>query len=850
MTEVISRHRILAFMLGTLALCIPSWAQKEQIPSPSTNIRIQTETEPGRAAEQLYLQLRSVGLDPQRVFRIREASLDRDQLHISLEDGMIGFTQDVYGHVTGAFFEGDGEILLVPPGESERASMMLFTNAAILEQDFSTAYFRFNDDTFAELRPSLRAPEDTAEFVSKWSAATKNLAEGDALRLFLTFSRELPVAGNGPGSPAEPQPIDRLLHAKLQSEKLGVFDVYYDTLASEQIAVAQAKTVDGTGYYNVWTSFSSQRAQEVPDEISIGSYQIQSEVTPPTTLKAKARMDIDILRGGSRALLFELSRNLKVSMAKSDGQPLELIQNQALEGTALARRGNDLLAVVFPRPLVRNEKIELELSYAGDVLSEAGGGLLYVGARGIWYPNRGAAVANFDLQFQYPPGWTLLATGKRVTESGPSSDAAQTTTSAPGQKLSRWVSETPIPLAGFNLGRYVTATASAGTVPVETYAARGMEKNFPKVQEQVVQVPTISPTHPKQPSTVIVAESAPSAARNAQLVADDAARAVAFYAERFGPYPYHNLQITQMPGLLSQGWPGLIFLSSYAFLTPEELSKMHLDPVSVILDHQITAHETAHQWWGDLVFWRGYRDQWISEALSNYCSMMMLESQNPEAFHAAMKRYRDNLVTKNKQGRQLREAGPATLGVRLSSSEFPEGYEAISYGRGTWLFHMLRHLLDDGVTAETDNGGAPSTPFIRALRNLRDRYAGQSMTTRQMLDGFAAELPASVRYEGKKSLEWFFEGWINGTAVPHFQLQGMKITPSGNSVLVTGTILQKDAPKELVTSIPVYALLDGQRRVFVGRVFADGSETSFRLRAPAGSRRILLDPDATLLRSD
>src|SRR5438874_8059320 len=45
-------------------------------------------------------------------------------------------------------------------------------------------------------------------------------------------------------------------------------------------------------------------------------------------------------------------------------------------------------------------------SYAGDVLSEAGGGLLYVGARGIWYPNRGLAAADFDLRFQYPAGWT------------------------------------------------------------------------------------------------------------------------------------------------------------------------------------------------------------------------------------------------------------------------------------------------------------------------------------------------------------------------------------------------------------------------------------------------------------
>ena len=32
----------------------------------------------------------------------------------------------------------------------------------------------------------------------------------------------------------------------------------------------------------------------------------------------------------------------------------------------------------------------------------------------------------------------------------------------------------------------------------------------------------------------------------------------------------------------------------------------------------VIPHETAHQWWGDLVLWNSYRDQWISEALANY----------------------------------------------------------------------------------------------------------------------------------------------------------------------------------------------------------------------------------------
>src|SRR5579864_2937478 len=81
---------------------------------------------PGTLAQALYLNLQSVGLDPARTFHIRGASLDRPDLHVSLEDGEISFTSDIAGRVTGAFFEGDGELLLTPPNQVERASMALF----------------------------------------------------------------------------------------------------------------------------------------------------------------------------------------------------------------------------------------------------------------------------------------------------------------------------------------------------------------------------------------------------------------------------------------------------------------------------------------------------------------------------------------------------------------------------------------------------------------------------------------------------------------------------------------------------------------------------------------------------
>ena len=41
--------------------------------------------------------------------------------------------------------------------------------------------------------------------------------------------------------------------------------------------------------------------------------------------------------------------------------------------------------------------------------------------------------------------------------------------------MGHWVSEQPIPIAGFNLGEYVRSTAEAGTIEVDAYAARGTE---------------------------------------------------------------------------------------------------------------------------------------------------------------------------------------------------------------------------------------------------------------------------------------------------------------------------------------------------------------------------------------
>ena len=866
-TKVISVARRMAVLAAVLMIVrgAPNLAAGQDAGQPGTvGIRQSAPTQPA-SAEDIYLKLKSVGLDASRVYRVRDVTLDRAAVHLTLDDGTIALTQDVDGHVSGAFFEGEGEILLSPPNRTERASMALFTGGAILEEAFTTAYLRFNDDTYAELQPYLKPAAGGADFVLRWNDMSRAFAEADALRLLLTYSRDLPATGpmdKSSAPPASDEVRDQLLHVRVQGRKLGFFDVGFDSEAPEQVWAGQSRTAEGTDYYDLWTSFSvsngaSRKADSgelVPhtpfETARVTDYKIRARITPPTRLEAETRMHLKLQRDGQRALLFELSRSLQISSVEADGQKVQFIHNPSLEGTERARRGNDLVAVILPQPSRNGQTIDFRFTYSGDVIAEAGPGLLSVGSRGTWYPSAGFAMADFDLQFEYPPGWTLVATGKRVDKPDSASEVAPLERA--GDRMSRWVSGRPIPVAGFNLGKYQRAVAQAGSVTVEAYATLVVEAGLPQKQPELV-MPDRAGLNPRQGGSPVASRElsttpvAPSPARNAQNVADASADALSFFSQHFGPYPADTLILTQMPGKESQAWPGLIYLSSVAFLSAEDLSRLagtELD--KLIIRKLVTAHETAHQWWGQLVDSATYRDEWWVEALANYSALMYLQSKDPAQFHLIMEKYRDDLLQKNKT-RLLLEDGPVTLGTRLSNSEFPSGYAAISYGRGTWLFHMLRYMLLDAEKKQGLASDQSEEPFLRVLHKLRDRYQGKSITTQELMAMFEEELPPAMRYEGRKSLDWFYQGWIDGTAIPSYELKQVKFADQTNVTSVSGTLLQKDAPGDLVTSVPLYASVSG-RLIFLGRVFADGPETTFHFSAPVGTRKVVVDPRETVLR--
>ena len=210
----------------------------------------------------------------------------------------------------------------------------------------------------------------------------------DAMRLAITFTSVPAAAVEGETPPQR----DRLLHARLGADRLGIVDVYFDTRSPEQIIVGQTATVRGETYYDLWMSFPMRSARKqassttrfngptgpawTRDAFQTTKYTIHGAIDPSLGLSAEATLDGSVRQAGARILMFELSRYLQLKSVETDGKPLEFIQNETIEGSQLSRRGNDVVAVIFPQPLEPGTQLNLKFSYSGSVLSDAGGGLV------------------------------------------------------------------------------------------------------------------------------------------------------------------------------------------------------------------------------------------------------------------------------------------------------------------------------------------------------------------------------------------------------------------------------------------------------------------------------------------
>lgn len=782
----------------------------------------------GESASLFARELRAAAFNPAECYRIRDLKLTREDIRLYLTDGFLIFAKPVNGRHIAAYFYGeveggDAEVLLLPPDAAERKSLTSFTQSPTLNQHFRSAILLFSDATGDELVESIR------ESGSKKSDEMGTLLSSrfdSTLRSF-TSSFEIRLVTDIFGKRKKDEGFFFL---GLGGTKLGNFDVVYDPSARDQVSAGQVAYRDGQTYFDVWTSFPSRSVRNAPQadrkqEVRVSQTRIEAHVGADLMLRAVTRLTMTTERSAMGVLPFDISRRMQVTKVLLDGQPVEFMQRESMRSSWIRGRENDIFLVIPPSPLAAGAPHEIEIHHEGKVIGAAGNGVYYVNARGIWYPHHGMQFGEYDIVFYFPKDLRIVATGE-VVEDRVEGD----------YRVVRRRTATPIRMAAFNLGNYVSASVSRGPLRVEVYANRGVEPALtPPLPAFPLEQPPQLNRGPRRPADIptirLEAPPTPNPISRLTALAQEIADAFEFMAGHFGPPPLNTLTVSPIPAAMGQGFPGMIYLSTIAYLDPSQRPPSARGPIQELFFSEILhAHETAHQWWGNRVASAAPQDDWLMEALANYSALLYLEKRRgPKSVETVLEQYRARLLEKDRDGKTVESAGPINQGLRLVSSQSPAAWRVITYEKGSWIMHMLRRRLGNEA-------------FLAMLAQCVKRYDGGSVSTAQFRALAAEFLP---RNSSDPKLETFFESWVYGTGVPSLKMT-WKSEGRAPAITVTGTLTQTGAPDDFEIFVPLQVQF-ARGAPETHWVKTSGDPVTFSIRTKVPAIKVLLDPQGSVL---
>jgi Peptidase family M1 domain len=327
--------------------------------------------------------------------------------------------------------------------------------------------------------------------------------------------------------------------------------------------------------------------------------------------------------------------------------------------------------------------------------------------------------------------------------------------------------------------------------------------------------------------------AAPGFDRDAQLsqVANEIAAAMDFFRTRFGEPPLTRIEVSPLPGSTGQGFAGMIYIPTLSYL-PSNVRPLSLMPAwqQVFYSSLLRAHEAAHQWWGNIVTGNGYHHEWLMEAVSNYSALLFLESRNGTKFiDRILDEYRRELLVKGPDGQTIESAGPLVQGRRLEDPNSPNAWNAIAYGKGTWIIHMLRRQLGDAA-------------FTKMLTQLRRRYEWKAIDTEQFRLLCAEFMPKN---SSDAKLENFFDQWVYGTGLPTLKLT-YSVKGKPGALKLTGTVTQSEVPDDFSVTVPI-EVQTGKGKL-IREIRTSSDPVTFSVPVTLANAKAVLDPGSSVLR--
>jgi len=212
-------------------------------------------------------------------------------------------------------------------------------------------------------------------------------------------------------------------------------------------------------------------------------------------------------------------------------------------------------------------------------------------------------------------------------------------------------------------------------------------------------------------------------------------------------------------------------------------------------------HELAHEWFGNFVTVRDWKDFWVHEGFATYLEALYAEARHGDSAYAAVTDYFRRQIT-NRQPIARRDA-----------ASVQQMYGRDIYFKGAMVLHTLRTLMGHDA-------------FFAFLRRAAGAEADQPIhVTTDDLIRIAEE-------EAGRDLDWFFDTYLYQAALPRL------VTERADDRLTLRWRTSAEAPFPM----PVDVRVDGAVR----RVAMEAGRAT--LTVPAGAS-VTIDPQSRVLRA-
>jgi Peptidase family M1 domain len=751
---------------------------------------------PSHSSDPIYGQLRSLKITGETA-AVTGLTIHRDAATFIFNRGEFHFTAPVQGKVVAAVFIGDGEIRLDPPTAVERHTLEIFVKDGVLVEPFSELVLFFTDNTYEEITggvsinkgtPSQKASsilEDRMMLLRKG----KNFSKPNVAVDFLKYN--LPA---------------RLLADIYDPSHAGFFTVFIKgkrfehlmfridptgvpLLEPEEVVLASFNDGD----LGIWNSFHLRThysaGAAVADEnhrlLDIQHQEIQATIKG-TELRAKTRTTINMLADGPRVLRFDLYPTLRVNrVADNNGRELQFIQEKSGEDS-------DLI-VIFPESLQRG-KYTLEFEYSGDgAIKQLGAGNFALIARENWYPSSTFGDrATYDMTFRIPKDLVMVASGH-----------PQGSSQQGNEVVTRWKSEVPLAVAGFNFGRF-----------------KKIELNDDKTKYLIESYANINPTDLFREIKELVDFANFDTTRLMDKSRNEAQAALSIYQNYFGGLPYGRLAMTQQPFVnFGQAWPMLVYMPITSYFDSTTRNTLGLTGAADFFKI-VGPHEVAHQWWGHIVGWKSYRDQWMSEGFAEFSASLFAHLvYGDEKFLDFWKDQRQRIVEKNEMGRRPADIASVTMGYRADNARTGNVTRNLIYPKGAFILHMIRMMMYDSRSRDER--------FIAMMRDFVASHRNQNVSTEDFKGTVEKHMTPEMDITGTKTMDWFFNQFVYGTEIPRYKLD-YQLATEGQQTILKMRVTQSEVSPNFRMAVPVYLETEDKKLAKLGvvRILGNSSQDS------------------------